>query len=42
VRVAKRVTDEFFVAGRVAGRHYPCPNRPVVIPNCYVSSIVDK
>ena len=22
----------FFFAGRVAGRHYPCPTRPVAIP----------
>jgi len=23
----------FFFTGRVAGRHYPCPTRPVVIPS---------
>jgi len=33
--VNERVTDGFFLfAGRVAGRHYPYPTRPVVISSC--------
>ncbi|KOM34283.1 hypothetical protein LR48_Vigan02g043300 [Vigna angularis] len=33
VGVASRVADDLFLSGRVAGRHYPCPTQPVVIPS---------
>ena len=32
-RVNGRVAGGFFLAGRVAGRRYPCPTQHVVIPN---------
>jgi len=36
-RVNKRVAGGFFLfAGRVASRHYLCPNRSVVIPTTFI------